>query len=238
MIYKKIIFVWILFNNCLAHTQTITEVLQKISNQYSTAQPLQYRCNYVLYKDFETKKVEESYKGFFCKNAKNEVYMKIGNTETINAKTVFLKINHDERIIEISDPIAGTLGDFDMKKLLNLCTVEKFVAYKSYWEIILEAKPYSGLSYSKITVQISKDYFLQKQTFYYNTAINFSKDYRSRDSNYPRLEIAYTNYNRNPVSATIFNSTTYFSTSGKQQVILPEPLKKYKIIDQRKNSNK
>lgn len=237
MISKKIIFVWVLFTSCLAHTQTVNEVFQKFSKQYSASLPLQYKSNYALYKDFDAKKAEQSYKGTFYKNTKNEMYTKIGNTETLYSKTVFLKINHDEKIIEISDPIESSFSDFDMRALLNLCEVEKFVDYKSYWEITLGAKPYSGLSYSKIIVQISKDYFLQKQTFYYNTAINFSKDYRSPDSHYPRLEITNTNYNRNPVNASIFNSATYFLTA-KKQIILSEPLKKYEIIDQRNISNK
>lgn len=233
MFYKKIIIVWALFNTCLAYTQTVKEVFQNFNKQYSSSQPLQYKSSYTLYKDFDAAKAEQSYKGIFYKNAKSEVYTKIGNTETLNSKTVYLKINHDEKAIEISNPVAASFGDFDIKSLLDLCKIEKFVAYKNYWEITLQAKPYSGLSYSKIIVQISKDYFLQKQIFYYNTAINFSQDYRKPDPHYPRLEITNTNYNRDPVNAAIFASNTYFSISDKKQIILSESLKKYEVIDQR-----
>jgi hypothetical protein len=238
MFYKKIIFVWLLFNCSVNHAQTVSEVFQKFSKQYSVAQSLQYKSDYALYKDFDAKKAEENYKGVFYKNTKNEVYTKIGNTETLNTKTVFLKINHDEKAMEISNPMPAFSGDFDMKPLLDLCKIEKFLDYKTYWEITMIPKEYSSLSYSKITLQISKDYFLQKQIFYYNTAMNFSKDYRSPDPHYPRLEITNTNYNRNPVAASIFNSDTYFTTSVKKQIILPERLKKYEVIDQRILSNK
>ncbi|MFH6996032.1 hypothetical protein [Flavobacterium sp. FlaQc-48] len=195
------------------------------------AKPLQYRSNYALYKDFDSKKIEESYMGTFYKNELNEVYMKIGDSEILNSKKVFLKINHAEKAIQILDPVVNYFGDFDMKPLLDLCTIAKFLDYKSYWEITMVAKPYSSLPYSKIVVQITKNYFLQKQIFYYNTAVNFSKDYRSPDAHYPRLEVTNTNYSRNPVKASLFSSSTYFTTSGKKQIVLSGKLKKYEIID-------
>ncbi|KIA97334.1 hypothetical protein OA93_15535 [Flavobacterium sp. KMS] len=193
--------------------------------------PLQYKTSYALYKDSDSKKIEESYNGIFYKNELNEVYMKIGDSEILNSKKVFLKINHSEKAIQILSPVSNYLGDFDMKPLLDLCTIEKFLDYKSYWEITMVAKPYSSLPYSKIVVQITKNYFIQKQIFYYNTAVNFSKDYRRPDSHYPRLEVTNTNYSRNPVSASFFNSGTYFTKSDKKQIILSERLKKYEIIN-------
>jgi hypothetical protein len=231
MFYKKIIYIWGIFHCCLAQSQSVSEVFQKLGKQYSAAVPLQYKTSYALYKDFDSKKIEESYNGLFYKNELNEVYMKIGDSEILNSKKVFLKINHSEKAIQILNPVANYLGDFDMKPLLDLCKIEKFLDYKSYWEITMIAKPYSSLPYSKIVVQITKNYFLQKQIFYYNTAVNFSKDYRSPDSHYPRLEVTNTNYNKSPVSASFFYSRTYFTTSDKKQIILSERLKKYEIID-------
>ncbi|QSB27666.1 hypothetical protein [Flavobacterium sp. CLA17] len=233
MFCKKIIYVWVLFTCCLAHTQTVNEVFQKVARQYSLAKPLQYKSSYALYKDFDSKKIEESYKGIYYKNADNEVYSKVGETEILNAKTVYLKISHPEKALQISDPVPNYAGDFDIKPLLELCKIEKFVDRKTYWEIRLVAKSYSNLPYSKIIVQITKGFLIQKQTFYYSTVANFSKDYRSPDPHYPRLEIIHTNYNRNPVNASIFNSKTYFTTSAKKEILLAERLKKYEIIDQR-----
>lgn len=236
--FKKLLYVWVLFSSCLAHTQTVNQVFQKLAKQYSEAKPLQYKSSYSLYKDFDAKKVEETYKGIYYKNASNEIYTKIGDTEMLNSKTVFLKISNAEKAIEISNPVPNYAGDFDMKPLLDVCKIEKFVDYKSYWEITMVAKPYSSLPYSKIVVQVTKSYFLQKQTFYYNTAVNFSKDYRSPDPHYPRLEIINTNFNRNPVNASVFNTKTYFTTSAKKQILLVERLKKYELNDQRVISNK
>lgn len=219
------------------YSQTVTDVFKKLGQQYSAAKPLQYQSKYMLYKDFDSKKIEESYNGSFYKNSQNEIYMKIGNTEILNSKTVNLKISHPEKAIEISNPIPVYFGDFDMKPLLELCKIEKFTDYKTYWEITMTSKPLSSLPYSKIVVRVSKTYFLQKQVFYYNTATNFSKDFRKPDVHYPRLEIVYTNYNRNTINASIFKSSNYFISSGKDGIVLSQRLKKYEIIDQRNNSN-
>jgi len=237
MFCKKMIFVWLLFYCCFGYSQTVSTVFKKLGEQYSVAKPLQYQSKYVLYKDFDSKKIEESYKGSFYKNSQNEIYMKIGDTEILNSKSVNLKISHPEKAIEISNPVPTYYGDFDMKPLLELCKIEKFIDYKSYWEITLTVKPFSSLPYSKIIVMVSKTYFLQKQVFYYNTATNFSQDFRKPDVHYPRLEIVYANYNRNAVNASIFKNSTYFTASGKDGIVLSPRLKNYEIVDQRNNSN-
>ena len=50
-------------------------------------------------------------------------------------------------------------GNFDIKPLLDLCKIESFKDYKTYWEITLTAKNLSNLPYSKIIIQISRKYF-------------------------------------------------------------------------------
>lgn len=214
----------------LANAQTVSEVFKQVAKQYSISKPLQYKTKYVLFKDSESTKAEESYDGKFLKNEGNEIYMKIGDTEIVNLKTAFIKINHTEKAIEISNPVDNYIGDFDIKPLYDLCKIEKFVEYKHYWKIVLLSKSYSSLSYSRIIVEITKDYYLQKQIFYYNTAINFSKDYKNPDPHYPRLEIIYSDLNRNLSNISIFNSNSYFKISDKKQIILAEKLKKYQII--------
>lgn len=237
MIYKKIFCVCLLFHCCFGNAQKVSDVFKKLGQQYSVAKPLQYQSKYILYKDFDSKKIEESYSGVFYKNSQNEVYMKIGDTEILNSKTVNLKISHSEKAIAISNPVPSYFGDFDMKPLLDLCKVDEFVDYKLYWEITMSMKPFSSLPYSKIIVRVSKTYLLLKQVFYYNTATNFSKDFRKPDVHYPRLEVVYTNYKRNAISPTIFNSSTYFTTPSKNTIVLAKRLKKYEIVDQRNNSN-
>lgn len=231
MFYKRILCVLALINCSLGHAQSVRDIFQKMGKYHSAAEPLQYKSHYTLYRDYDSKKIEESYKGTFYKNVSNEVYAKIGETEIISSRTAFLKISHQEKAIQILNPIPNYMGDFDIKPLLDRCRIEKFLDYKAYWEITLSAKPYSSLAYSKIVVQISKDYLLRKRIFYYNAAVNFSKDYRRADPHYPRLEVTNSDYSRNPIKAGIFESSTYFTRSGTKQIVLSEKLKKYEIID-------
>jgi len=236
MFLKKIIGVLGLLCCSFGYSQDAKEILKKVGEQYSVAQPLQYKMNYALFKDFDSKKIEETYNGVFYKNAQNEMYTKIGNTEILNTKKVNLKISHPEKVIEINKSVANYKGDFDLKPLLDLCKIEKCVDMKSFWEISLKTNSFTGLPYSKIIVRVSKTYFIQKQVFYYSAPSNFSKDYRKPDSHYPRLEVTYSNFNRNPVSAALFNSQTYYASSGGK-IVLSQPLKKYEIVDQRNVAN-
>ncbi|OUL60368.1 hypothetical protein [Flavobacterium sp. AJR] len=236
--FQKILLIICFFTIVSAgYSQTVNEVLEKMGKQYSTAEPLQYNLNYSLYKSAESKKIEQSYKGIFIKNASNEIYMKIDKTEILNSKTINLKISHPEKAIEIANPIKNYFGDFDIKPLLDLCKIESFKDFKTYWEITLIAKKYSALPYSKIIVQISKKYFLQKSIFYYSTAVNFSDDYRAPKSYYPRLEVTNTNFNRKVPSSSFFTTSNFFTTS-KNKYVLAERLKNYEVIDQRNISNK
>lgn len=236
MFLRKIICVLCLLCYTLGYSQDAKEIFKKVGDQYAIAKPLQYKMSYVLFKDFDSKKIEESYSGIFYKNAQNEMYSKIGNTEMLNTKKVNLKISHPEKMIEINKPVSNYKGDFDIKPLLDVCKIEKCVDLKTYWEITLTTKSFTGLPYSKIVVRVSKAYFIQKQVFYYNTPSDFSKDYRKPDTHYPRLEVTYTNFNREPVNTSIFNSETYFTSSGKS-IVLSQQLKKYEIVDQRNVAN-
>jgi hypothetical protein len=237
MFYRFLLIIIFFTIGTTAYSQTVNEVLQRMGKQYSTAEYLQYNSNYSLYKTADSKKVEQAYKGFFHKNPQNEIYMKIDQTEILNSKNVNLKINHSEKAIQISDPMQNYFGNFDIRPLLDLCKIESFKDFKVYWEITLIAKKYSNLPYSKIVVQISKKYFLEKSIFYYNTAVNFSKDYRSPKSYLPRLEVSNTNFTRKGTNSSLFAINSYF-TSNKNKYIPVERLKNYEIIDQRNISNK
>ncbi|WP_124019465.1 LolA family protein [Flavobacterium hydrophilum] len=238
MLYKSLFIISFLATTVVGHAQTVNEVLQRMGKQYSSAESLQYNSNYTLYKTAESKKIEQSYKGLFCKNSRNEIYMKVDQTEILNSKSINLKINHSEKAILLSDPLQSYFGNFDINPLLDLCTIESFKDFKIYWEIILTPKKYSNLPYSKIVVQISKKYFLQKSVFYYNTAVNFSKDYRSPKSYLPRLEVSNFNFNRKAVNASLFADKTYFDVLSKNKYVPTARLKNYEIIDQRNISNK
>lgn len=196
------------------------------------SKPLQYKTKYALYKDHNSKKPTEQYSGVFYKNAVNEVYLKINDTEILSSKKWNLKVSHGEKAVVVADPVQNYFGEYDIKQLLQFCKVTSFKDLKSSWELVLEAKAYSGLPYSKIVVAIGKNYFVQKQAFYYNSGMDFSKDYRKSDIHYPKLEISYSDYARTPVNASFFNAGNYL-TASKNQLVLAARYKNYEIIDNR-----
>ncbi|MFD1602335.1 hypothetical protein ACFSJW_18850 [Flavobacterium artemisiae] len=238
MFQKIILLISFLAIATIGYSQRVNDVLEKMGKQYSSSQPLQYNSTYSLYTSAESKTIEQTYKGMFIKNSDNDVYMKIDQTEILNSKTINLKISNSEKAIQIADPIKNYFGNFDIKPLLDLCKIESFKDYKTYWEITLTAKNLSNLPYSKIIIQISRKYFLQKSIFYYNTSVNFSKDYRNPKSYYPRLEVINTNFNRKTVNENLFKTKNYFTATGKSKYTLAERLKSYEVIDQRNISNK
>lgn len=236
MLNKIILFIS-LFALGSIYSQTASEVMEQVGKQYSIVQPLQYNSSYALYKSANSKNVEQAYKGIFVKNAFNEVYMKIDQTEILNSKTVNIKISHSEKAIQIADPLKNYFGSLDVKPLFDLCKVESFKDFKTYWEIVLTAKNYSSLPYSKIVLQITKKYFLQKSTFFYSTAVNFSKDYKTPKNYHPRLEVSNTNFNRRAVNASLFVTKSYLTAAGKNKFQPAQNIKDYEIIDQRTISN-
>ncbi|MFH6994549.1 hypothetical protein [Flavobacterium sp. FlaQc-48] len=238
MFRKIIFFISLLSLGSIAYSQTVSEVLQQMGKQYTIAEPLQYNSNYALYKSADSKKIEQAYKGFFSKNSSNEIYMKIDQTEILNSKSINLKISHPEKAIQIADPIKNYFGTFDIKPLLDLCKIESFRDFKTHWEITLLAKKYSALPYSKIIIQISKKYYLQKSIFYYSTAVNFSKDYKAPNSYYPRLEVTNTNFSKKTPNPSIFITKNYITMMGNKNYVPVERLQHYEIIDQRTISNK
>lgn len=230
----KLFLLAIVFSLSLSvRAQNVNDVFKKMNVQLSQAKPLQFDTKYDLYRDAKAKTIYESYKGNFRKNAQNEVYMKIGNTEFINSLKTSLKVNHDQKAMVVTDRQKFSSGEFDVSKLLQFCKIQSFKSLKDTWEIVLTAKEFSGLTYSKIVLLVNKNYTLKKQTFFYNTGIDFSKNYNKQDVTNPRLEINYTNYNHNPISAQLLNSDLFYTTSKSNKLTASAKYKNYEIIDKR-----
>ena len=206
---KLINFFLLLFSITIANAQSVEVVLNKLNSVYSESSPLQFEMIYNLYKNKSSNKVYESYKGVFKKNEKNEIYQKIDKTEFIWNNKTCLSVFHQDQLMTLSFSEPQTNKQFDIKKMLEICSVKSFKDKKAYWELILESKPFSGLEYSEILIQINKNYFIQKQLFYYNTSIDFSNNMNKQDISLPVLEIIFSNYNRKKIDTKIFDITKY-----------------------------
>lgn len=222
----------ILLFSCCIQAQTKEAVLARVSAEYAAARPLQFTAVYNLYKDPQSKTIAETYKGNFYKNAANEIYLKINTTEYFATKKINIQVNHDEKAILVQKPQAIPQDQFNITKLLETFQHGYFKDQKTYWEMELLAKKSSALPYSKIVIRIGKDYFIQKQVFYYSTAINFSKDYTKRDVHKPKLEITFSKASRESIAPGRFDTTPYI-TITKKGIKLSEKFSSYELIDQR-----
>ncbi|WP_445722320.1 hypothetical protein [Flavobacterium sp.] len=229
---KKRIVLFLFLINFSLNAQTVETVLSKLNTEYSSAKALQFETKYNLYKNKTAKQVYESYSGVFKKNERNEMYQKIDKTEFISSKKLSLNIIHPDELIIVSNSEPMNNSAFELKKLLEFCKIKSFADKKNYWELTLESKPFSGLEYSEVVIQINKNYFIQKQLFYYNTAINFSSDFSKQDIDLPVLEIIYTNFNRNKIEDSYFDVSKYIMESNK--TIKPsKKYPRYTVEDQR-----
>lgn len=199
----------------ISYSQSLDGVLDKVAQEYSKNKPLQFNTKYNLFKNSAQKKVFESYNGQFKKNEKNEVYQKIDQTEFIWNKNICLKVVYPDKLINVTVSQPLEMQNFDISSLKEWCDVKSFVDRKSYWELTLTTKAFSSLPYSKIIIHIGKNYFIQKQLFYYNTAIDFSTDYKKQNLDYPVLEIIYSNFTRKNESSNYFNIYKFIEEKNK-----------------------
>lgn len=212
---RRLLIIVVICFSTFSYSQSVDGVLKKVAQEYSDTKPLQFNTKYNLYKNISQKKVFESYVGQFKKNEKNEVYQKIDKTEFIWNKNICLKVVHPDKLINISISQPLEMKNFDIASLREWCDIKSFVDRKSYWELILTTKAFSSLPYSKIVIHIGKNYFIQKQLFYYNSAVDFSTDYRKQNLDYPVLEIIYSSFTRKKESSTFFNMNKFIEEKSK-----------------------
>jgi hypothetical protein len=215
--------------------QTLNDVLKKMNNQFMS-KSLQFATSYSLYKDHKTSVVHENYKGEFIKNKANEVCMRIKNTDFINNNKFSVKINHDQKALQVFERKKFE-NEFDVNKFLALCSLKSFTDYKTHWEVIFIPKALTGLNYSQILIQINKNYTLKKQVFYYNYEMNFSKDYTKSEMHMPRLVITFSDY-KDTIEEYKINSDLIFTESKSGQLILGQKYKTYELEDKRRKLNK
>jgi hypothetical protein len=233
---RKIILILISFHLALAssYSQGVNEVLKKAGSHFTDSKPFQFNSEYSLYKDHNTNTVHQKYDGIFMKNAENDVYMKIDQTEFINTKKYSLKINHKQKAMSLSNNQVFSSGELDVNKLLQFCKISSYKDYKSFWQIVLTPKEFSGLNYSKIVLNVNKDFNIKEQIYYYNTNLNFSKDFNNQELSKPRLEIKYSNHNNNPVK--VIDTDLYFKINKDNKPSVVLKYKAYEFSDLRTNT--
>jgi len=230
---RTIIYILIIIWGCPLSAQISHDtIFEKVRENYSSAKPIQFNTVYNLYKNYTTQSVNETYKGEYFKNQQGDTFIKINNTEYFLTKKISAQINRDEKIILVMGSDNLKKDGFNILQTLNLFNKGSLKDKKTHWEVELLGKQISQLPYSRIVIHISKDYYIQKQIYYYSNGIDFSKDFSKPDIQAPRLEIICSKPNRNTISSKIFDFSKYFTINGTS-LKLSEASKDFSLIDQR-----
>ncbi len=227
---KKYIFFYLFLIYYNSYSQTLQEVLNQVNKNTSDARPLQFESNYNLFKNENDKKPHESYKGFYVKNAKNDCYLKIGENEFFNNEKICLRVIPKDKMVIIASPNIFIAKEFELKTLLEEFSIKSFTIKNETWELTLNAKPLSGSDYSKIIIQIGKDYFIKKQSLFYKNGINFSKKYNKQEISYPVLTVDFINYSRIIKEPNVLSIDKYLIFSNNKYL---SKIKNYKLVDDR-----
>lgn len=215
------------------HGQSRKVVLEKLLKNYTLKAPLQFSRTFNLYKNAHSKSITESYNGVFYKNSANDVYMKINTTEFYSNNMYVAQISPVEKMILVMKPSANIESNYDINKLLESYNQSSFKDKKTFWELELTAKPFSGLPYHKIIIEIGKDFFMKRQLFYYSAGVNFSNDYSKPNIDNPLLEIVYGKHTRYVPANHNFSPSKYF-TLQNDKIKITEKYKKFQLIDKRR----
>lgn len=232
LINKLSFFVYLIVFS--GYAQIKNDVLKQVLKKYEGTGPLEFAMTYNLYKDYKTKVVNETYSGCFIKKDVDRAYMKINNTEFFQFRNHAVQISHDENIIVVSTIANATKPQHDIATLLKDYDFTDMVDKKQYWQLKLKTKEGAGTPYSYVIIDISKDYTIKKETFFYSSGINFSKDYTTPDISNPRLEIVFGKFNTQITNKVTSLDQIY--TIKNNKIIAAVKYKNYEIIDNRKTN--
>lgn len=233
MIFKYIALVLTLISGCIwaqKNDEKVIQILNKTTQTYNKATYISFDTQYTLYKDFVTKKIYESYNGFFVKK-NGTTYLKVKSTEFITFKDCSLKINNEQRGILYSKNSNNEM-DSPMAVLSALDGLDSKITEENGQQYVCELRPkkISQLMFHKIVLYINKkDYTLVKQCFYYVEKMESKNDQGKAEYTVPRLEITFRHRNKNEKKDELLvNKNNYFTVKGNT-LVFSKKLSAYKL---------
>lgn len=204
----------------------IKDIFAKTQKAYSQDNALSLGINYKLFVSYTGSKVSEQYDGL-CINNNKDVYLKIQNMEMLQTPSVSVKVNHDQKIIQVikstatvnnQSPIAisGYLKYFKSKTLTDM---------GSQWKCTLQNVGYTELPYGKIEIYINKVSFrIEKQILYLLDKVPYKNTKGIEKTDFPRLEISFKEAKQTAsFRKSIFDPNSYIIIKGNSYT----PSKKY-----------
>lgn len=213
--------------------QSVYDFVNRINDNYKKLNSMELSLEYNLYWGYDGDKVMDTYtSSFYLKD--NCTYRSFFDEEIITVPEMTLVINHNLRVIQITNPLESGLFDQDIEKNLDKCEDILIKEDDGGKRVTLVFKEFSDQKYSRVDVYIDKDYWVKKTVFYLSNQIDFSQDYFNPKKGYGRLEVSYLDLKKkwkDPEGS--LKISKYFEVKAGEYI--PSTLyKSYEIIDIRK----
>lgn len=226
-----IFLICILFQKSYSQNdKEVFEIFEKTNKYYSNSiQHLDF--NYKLFASYTSKIITEEYEGFHIKR-ENSNYTRIHNTEFIQKGLLFIKINHDQKVILIIE----SKEEGKKNTPLNISNYLKYFKTKSLkdkgtnWLISLETNVLTQLPYSKIEIIINKTNFkIEKQILYFLDNVPYNEKGIKKNGT-PKLEITIKEKIMNQdIIEELFKTQKYIIKTQKGYV-LSQKYSNYKLL--------
>jgi hypothetical protein len=224
----------LLFNNTILWGQDIATakgIIEKINNYYGKTPNFKTEVGYNLYKDHTSDETIERDTAVIVRFS-GSTWFKMGAIETISDGKYDLMINHDDKVIVLSnykDADAVKLPHLALDSLLKQCDQFKTDNYGAVGCLYLnfatsEAK---GISICYNTA----DFSLYSLTTYYRNERKFDENPNAR-TYIPRLEIRYLKTDTSPKIETQRIKHTWFVKQSGKSFKATEKFKGYQIFNQ------
>lgn len=213
--------------------EKIVALFSKSQQVYEDNNAFKLNISYQLYPNYKTSKASEQYNGIILKKNK-DFYSKIHLTEFLNLSGQYLKIDNEEKLIQVSKDTDNKVDQvYNLTNLVANFKTFEIISEGNYWVCTMTAPAITFVPYSKARIYINKkDHTIHKQVLYYLTKNKYKGSKGELLSDYPRLEIVLSNFETIGLDMdSRFKLDNYIIISGPSKPIPSKSYKGYKIVD-------
>ncbi len=171
------------------------EYIEKVRANYENIESIHLIMNYKLFRGHEGKELVQEFESLFYKNGK-QTYRKINEIEIVSSNKVEININHTDKYITLTKGKEISPIDVNVDASLKFCENVLISSKNKNTLVTLVIKDKVDLPYTKLVIEIDKNYWIQEIAMYYNSKINFSESYFEQDYDFPKLVVEYRDFKK------------------------------------------
>lgn len=215
-----------------AQSSKVSSLMERYAAALKTHKEYQVTISYQIYRGFESTTPHDRVTGVLYKN-QGDTYSNMGEAEIISTGSNYIKINHKEKAMLVSQPIANANQyDINLVELYKYLDVSLLKETESFYRLEFKPKGLTQLPFSSLIIDLDKKtYLIKRQLFEYFSKMNFSKDYQKPDYDHYKLEIVYEKYRMSnfSISQKAFDVSSYIKDIKGKKVVAPK-YKGYELV--------